>query len=468
MSKPKFMPRDLASLGFTNMPAEAIAAYDRANTLRALDLLPVGSKVLSKSAAGFLAVVPPGARAAERLAVSNHSLKQPPLRQQVLAAKPTPSKGSEMPALATPKNQDSKSAPKRPIVPTPNFVTPNLKAFNSTIEAYNAGMSLMAGLGRNIDNRKAVAETYCRERGLEVFNAALVSDPAKGGYLVPDELTRAILVNMSRIGAARRLATFVPMTSASVAVPVELSGPAIQYISEYGEITGADAEWGQIRIEAHKRGAIGYISDDLNGDALVRYTDTYVDSVSRALARVEDREFAIADGTSSFGGEVGLIATLAAGGTVEATGADAWEELTMAHFGALVAKLPEQYADGSEGFICSSSFYAMGMLRAAGGAAQGFAEDGTPLFMGKKVHLLSAMPSTSAAEQVCCLYGNWRESALFGDRGLRFAISTKSPQVFDKGLIALRAISRYGLVVRNGGTASAAGSFVGLKTAASS
>ena len=326
----------------------------------------------------------------------------------------------------------------------------------------------MAGIGRYTDRRHAVAETFCRERGLEILNASLTTDPTKGGYLVQDELTRASLFIMSRIGAARKLSTFVPMTSATVAVPVETSGPAVQYISEYGAITGADAEWGQVRIDAHKRGAIGYISEELEGDALVRYTDTYVDSISRALARVEDREFAIADGTSDFGGEVGLIPTLAAGGTVEATGADAWEDLTMAHFGALVAKLPEQYADGSEGFICSSSFYAMGMLRAAGGAAQGFADDGTPLFMGKKVHLLPAMPSTSAAATVCCLYGNWRESALFGDRGLRFAISTQCPEVFDKGLIALRAISRYGLVIRNGGTASAAGSFVGLKTAAAS
>ncbi len=431
-----------------NAPAGAFQVFNKAHMERAMNALPAHAKV-TKRKAGFLAVVP----------------SNPPAEMLVTAKH----KGSEMPAVATPKSLDSKSTLlKPPIVPEPNLIAPNLKAFDSPQSAYNAGMALMAGLGRQNQNCNAIAETYCRERGLEILNASLTSDPSKGGYLVADELTRAILFNMSRIGAARRLATFVPMTTATVAVPVETSGPTIQYISEFGELTGTDAEWGQARIDAHKRGALGYISADLNGDALVRYTDTYVDSVSRALARVEDREFAIADGTSDFGGEVGLIPTLAAGGTVEATGADDWEDLTMVHFGALMAKLPEQYADGSESFICSSSFYAMGMLRAAGGAAQGFAEDGTPLFMGKRVNLLPAMPSTSAAEQVCCLFGNWRESALFGDRGMRFAVSTKCPEAFDKDLMAVRAISRYGLVIRGGGTASAAGSFVGLKTGASS
>lgn len=138
--------------------------------------------------------------------------------------------------------------------------------------------------------------------------------------------------------------------------------------------------------------------------------------------------------------------------------------MDLTDFANLVAKLPEQYADGSESFICSSGFYAF-MLKAAGGAFQGIAEDGTPLFMGKKVHLLPAMPATSAAATVSCLYGNWRESVIFGDRGLKFTISDKSPEVFAKDLIAVRSISRYGLVVRNGGTASEAGSFVGLKTA---
>lgn len=170
---------------------------------------------------------------------------------------------------------------------------------------------------------------------------------------------------------------------------------------------------------------------------------------------------------STYGGAVGLLSKLGAGGTVvAASGHDSWAELDLTDFANLVAKLPEQYADGSESYICSSGFYAF-MIKAAGGAAQGFAEDGTPLFMGKRVNLLPTMPASSAASQVCCLFGNWRESVILGDHGLKFAISDLSPEVFAKDLIAVRSISRYGLVVRDGGTASAAGSFVGLQTAAS-
>lgn len=110
-----------------------------------------------------------------------------------------------------------------------------------------------------------------------------------------------------------------------------------------------------------------------------------------------------------------------------ATGHDSWGKLDLEDFANLAAKLPEKYTDGSDSFICSRSFYAQGVLRAAGDFAQGFALDGTPLFMGKKVHLLPAMPSTSAASTLSCLYGNWRESVIFGDRGLKYALSNKCP-----------------------------------------
>lgn len=409
---------------------------------------------VTKKPNGFLAV------ATSRKQLSTSQAPALTVTAHAKQTTPAPTKGiSDMPATAPSK---------RMVVSMPRVIAPNLKAFATTEDAYGAGMAMLAAVGRWYEPRNLIAEQFCNERGMPVLNVATVAQPTAGGYLVPDALSEAIIKNMSRIGAARRLSMYAPMNSNTLNVPIERGGPTVYSVTEMGTITGTDSEWGSIRLEPTKRGVLGYVSQELNDDALVRFVDTYADRAAHALARWEDKEFAIGDGTSTYGGTVGLIHSLGAAGISEATGADSWEDLTIAHFAAAMGKLPEQFSDGRESWCCSAAFYAMGMLRAAGGSSQGFAEDGRPLFLSKPVNILPAMPATSAAEQICCTYGNYAEACVFGDRGLTFAISDKCPEVFASDKIAVRALSRYKINVHGGGDASTAGAYVGLKTAASS
>lgn len=425
-------------------PPEAVTAYNAA-MLRRLAQLPSHAKVIEKPK-GFLAVSMPSTKS-PLVATAHHSTEGPTM--------PTPTPASKLPS-------------KRPHVPQPRVVAPNLKAFKNVQDAYGAGMAMLAALGRYQEPRNYIAEQYCNERNMPVLNVATIAQPTSGGYLVPDALSEAIIKNMARIGAARRLSMFAPMNSLHLAIPIERGGVEVEYINELGAGSGQDITWGNVVMGATKRGVLGYVSQELADDALVRYVDTFADRAAHALARREDKEFVLADGTSTYGGEVGLIHSLGAGGLFTATGHDAWEDLTVADFTGAMAKLPEQYADGRESWICSAAFHAMGMLRAAGGASQGFAEDGRPLFLSKPVNVLPTMPAASAASQVCCLYGNFAEAAVFGDRGLVFTLSDKCPSAFEYDRIAMRCTSRYDINVHNGGDANNAGAYVGLKTDASS
>lgn len=301
----EMMTPELLKRIYKNAPPGVMEVFNqkkadrKAEMDRVVSSLPAHAKVKRSSSGGFVALVMPK-----------------PTAEMSVTAKYEP-KGSTMPAAVAPR-QDLKATSPKYIVPTPTVVAPNLRAFSSPEAAYRAGMSLLAGVGRSINACHATSEQYCRERGLTVFNIASTTDPQKGGYLAPDEVSSAILVNMSRIGVARRLATLLPMTAGRITVPVELGGPTVYYISEMGATTPSDASWGEVSVEAERRGALTYISQELNGDAVVRGVDVLVDSHARALARVEDRELVLADGTSAYGGAVGLIASLGAGGIVDA------------------------------------------------------------------------------------------------------------------------------------------------------
>jgi HK97 family phage major capsid protein len=455
--------------------------------MNGFDIGPIGMpmQLMDKTAfAKMFPNAPPAACEALQQGYRNRGLlgvgppNEPPLRRHMKSAKPATPKGSTMPAAVAKKTEPPKAAPSAPSAPSthpfvasqPRYVAPNLKAFATPDAAYRAGMAVQATISRLTQRKNARAEVYCKSRGIDVLAIATTGSPTGGGYVVPDELSQAIITLKARAGQARKLAFIAPMQSGALTVPWEQDGLTVEYVGEAPSVapTASDIDWGAINFNAKTRGVLGYVSHELSDDALIRFVDAYADRAAHALAKCEDREYILGDGTSPYGGEVGLIAALGAGGVSTAvTAHDSFVEIDVTDFVNCMAKLPEAFADGRESWICSAAFYAVGMLRSVGGAAQGFAEDGRPLFLGKPVNLFPAMPSSSAASTVCALYGNWAEVSAIGDRGLVYTFSDKTPTAFERDLIAMKAFSRYDISIHNHGDASTAGGYVALKTAAS-
>jgi HK97 family phage major capsid protein len=353
----------------------------------------------------------------------------------------------------------------------PDRVVANCKAFkgpDAGIRVYNAAAVLKSVMGRQLGRRDVIAEDHCHRLGLDISAIAKEATGTGGGYLTPSPLHNEVIEQAARVGIARKIATVLPMTSDSLQVAkiAADSFGTVRYPDEASSISASDMEFSQIELLAKKRALFSYISNELNSDAVISFTDLLVRRFGFGLARNEDREFSLGDATSTYGGVVGLASAIGTGSIVQAaTGHDTWPELTIADFVSCQGKLPEWAADGRECWVCSAAFYAIAMLGAAGGNAQGFDEDGNPLFLGKPVYFLSGMPTTATAATICCYYGNFEEGATIGDR-IPFSFAVSEHVGFGSDTIACRGLSRYDINIHDAGDATNAGAIVTLKTAA--
>jgi HK97 family phage major capsid protein len=350
-----------------------------------------------------------------------------------------------------------------------------LKAFKTEAAAYDAGMWFRSIVSRTyhdqIDSR---AEEHCRKRGLQITTASYEGSGPAGGYLVPAPIAQTIIDVREDVGVARRVANVIPATGDTLSIPKRSGGLTVYYGAENpsADMTDSDKTWDQLELIMKKRYVVTKISQELVDDALISIVDNLVQEMAYALALQEDNEFINGNGTSTYGLVRGLLNQLGAGGTLTApTGDSTWALLDLDDFTATMGKLPSRF-NRDPVWICSSEFYHTAMLNVLSGAGGATVEmlqggdRGRRSFLGYPVFLTSWMPTATAVSQVCALFGSFRMGAILADRtGVRIARDDSIG--FSRDMVTLKATTRYDIRVHEGGTASAAGSYVGLKTAAS-
>lgn len=347
-----------------------------------------------------------------------------------------------------------------------NSMVRGIRGDDAYLRVYNAQMALQSAMGRLTNSRCSYADSHVTRNCLTPLNIATSNDAAKGGYVVPDELAKLIIAKWASVGVAQRIATRAPMTSGTLKVPKEVSGLPVRYGTQGEALTPSDMTFGSVNFSADKRSILWRISNELKGDQLFSAVDNFATRAAYAFAKQQDAELILGDATSAYGGELGLLNAIGSAGIVTAaTGHDTWPELDLDDFGAVMAKPNGDFLNGGETWICSPQFYYSAMLPAAGGAPQGFDSLGRPMFLGKPVEFTNAMPTASAASTVCCLFGNFSEGVMLGDRSIVFSISDQVPGAFENDLTYLRATARYDLNVHEAGTASTAGAYAALSTA---
>lgn len=348
-----------------------------------------------------------------------------------------------------------------------------LKAFRNEGDAFNAGMFLRAAVAQMYNRHDADAVAHCQRLGWQVTNAGIEGTGASGGYLVPAPIASALIDVRERVGVARRTMNIQPMTADTLSVNRRDGGLTVYYGSENpsSDMTASDKSWSQIELVAKKRYVVHQISQELVDDALISVVDDAVNEMGYALASKEDAEFINGDGTSSYGGIMGLKSSLgSAGVSTAATGHDTWGELDIADFTAAIGKLPDKYGRFETAWICSSAFYHTAMLKVlaqAGGNTIVSLQAGAgaaPTFLGAPVYFSEFMPTSTAVSTVCAFYGAFSQAAILGDRmGIRIGRSDEF--AFLRDLVTLKATSRYDMNVHAGGDASNSGAYVGLSTA---
>jgi HK97 family phage major capsid protein len=212
------------------------------------------------------------------------------------------------------------------------------------------------------------------------------------------------------------------------------------------------------------------MSSEITEDSIVNLADDLAGEISYAFAKKEDECLFLGDGTSTYGGIVGLKSAVAAGSKVTAaTGNTSFATLDLEDFMQMVGKLPEYAVAGARWYI-SRQGWANSMLRlaeAAGGNTVAQVAQGAPLqFLGFPVTISQVMNSTLTAQvstDGLAYLGDLQMAASMGTRrGVSIAVDASRYFEFDQ--LAIKGTERFDLNVHEKGTASEAGPVIMLST----
>lgn len=383
-------------------------------------------------------------------------------------------------SLAVPEGRKTSPAPASPlVVPEKTAAAPrllrsarvrNFKAesgVSAEERAHTAGQWLLATVGKS--DRAA---QWCRDNGIET-RALNTTTNTLGGYLVPEVLESTIIDLREDRGVARRSVRVMPMASDAVVIPRRSSGVTAYFVAENAEITASDKGWDAVSLTARKLAVLCKMSSEIAEDAVISLADDLASEIAYAFADKEDECLFNGDGTSTYGGVVGLKSAVAAGGKVTAaTGNTAFSTLDLDDYEAMVGKLP-QYAVAGAAWYISRVGWANSMLRlaeAAGGNTVANIQGGMALqFLGFPVVISQVMNSTTTAQTSTdglAYLGDLRLAATMGTRR-GISIDVDGSRYFEYDQLAIRGTERFDLNVHERGTASVAGPVIMLSTPSS-
>jgi HK97 family phage major capsid protein len=294
-----------------------------------------------------------------------------------------------------------------------------------------------------------------------------------GGFLVPDEFESSLISLRERYGVFRRNAKIVPMTSDTKRMPRRKSTLTAYAIGEAAPGTESQQVFDQVNLVAQKFMVLTTASNELSEDAIVNLGDDIANEIAYAFALKEDECGFNGDGTSTYGGIVGVIPEIegiaSAAGISDAALSTGYSDLTIANLMAFVAKLPA-YADSPNcKFYCSKAFYHGAIeqrVYQSGGVTAREIKDGnaTPTLFGYPVEFVQVMRKTYTADTIQCLFGDLAMAAYFGDRRqTSIAFSDSALNAFEQDEIAVRGTERFDIKCANLGDATDAGPIVALK-----
>lgn len=380
--------------------------------------------------------------------------------------------------FATPVADDSEPAPKlEGSTPVVTQSDPYIRVLYSPLKAFKHSDSGRKDAYRSGQFLRAVcfgdekAREWCIGHGLQ--GALSGGDNAKGGALIPEELSNVIIDLREQYGVFRRECRVMPMGSDTMLVPRRVGGLTAYYVGDNTEITASDKTWDQVSLVAKKLGVLVKYSSEVAEDAIINLADDLANEIAYAFSEAEDGAGFIGDGTSTYGGIHGVAVKVNDGnhaGSIKtaATGNTAFSTLDLADFHGVVAKLP-LYARRNAKWYISAAGFAESMERlayAAGGNTTMNIGGGMGLsFLGYPVVLSQKLNSTLTADTnaIKCLFGDLRSAAMMGTRrDVRIAVS--DDRYFELDQIGIKGTQRFDINVHDLGGASTAGPIVALKT----
>ena len=345
-------------------------------------------------------------------------------------------------------------------VPARAKVGTTLKAFKAEEDAYAMGQWARATLGGSKSARQ-----WCRDHGVQ--NVMTTGNNPAGGFLVPEPLANSIIELRESYGVARRECTVLPMSDAVMIFPRLNTEVVSYYVGENSTITASDPVLNQVKLEAKKLAAMTVISSEMSEDSVIGVAEMLARSMAQSFAIAEDQALFLGDGTSTYGGIVGLGGALGAGSLVTATSNATFAALTIGNFESMIGAA-KQWAGAQFKWYISQAGWSASMQRlmdAAGGNNIQTLQNGNSIlsFLGYPVVISQTLHSTltSSTGSRACYFGDLRNGVYMGSKR-DMSVAADSSRYFENDAIAIRATERFDINVHDRGTASVSGGIIGL------
>lgn len=330
-----------------------------------------------------------------------------------------------------------------------------------------AGQWLLAAIYQN-----EKAATWCKTNGVRLVKAASDTIDSAGGFLVPTDLTNAILDIRDSYGAFRRRARIVPMASDNTNVPRHPGGTGASFIGE-GSAASVDTgtNFDRIELTAKKIGSLIQISSELEDDSIYDVVDIIANEIGLAFAIKEDDCAFNGDGTSAYGrmrgiGQIVLDGNHSKAKVTAASSHNTFLTLDSTDLANLMSAV-RAAAIPNAAWYCSQTCFAQTFVRLAGGTgylpmamADGIM---TPHYLGFPVILTQKLPliSTTLTGKTMLAFGDMYLGGALGQRrGLTLARSDQ--RYFDQDMIAVLGTERFHANVHDLGDNTNAGALAAL------
>ena len=340
----------------------------------------------------------------------------------------------------------------------------NLKAVD---EAYRFGRWAMGCMG----HRKSA--DWCNDHGVLVTKGHTENVNTAGGFLVPDEFENSLITLREQFGVFRANARIVPMTSDVKRMPRRTGTVTASFVGEASAGTQSQQTFDQVNLVAKKLMVLSKISSELNEDNIVALGDDLAGEISYAFALKEDQCGFNGDGTSTYGGIVGLQSAIPAGGVIDGTGtASNYGSIVLGDLRKTVGAIPQWADTDNAKWYMNRRAWNECFLRLAEGAGGVTAneirnsEEGLR-FMGYPVVLAQAIPVVAASGDTVAYFGDLGLAAYFGDRrSTTVEFSNAALNAFEQDELVIRGTERFDINCSNLGSATAgdAGAVVRLTT----
>lgn len=344
-----------------------------------------------------------------------------------------------------------------------------LKAFkgqDADERAYRAGQWARATLFN--DER---AQRWCMNHGVEC-RAMGVTNNASGGFIVPDEMSQAIIDLRETYGVFRQNCRVMPMGRDSMTIPRRSSGLTAYFVNENSEVTASDKGWDQVTLTAKKLAVLAKLSTELAEDAIINLADDIANEMAYQMAYKEDLCGFIGDGQSTYGGITGVQHLLdqaahAGGKVAAASGITALSDIDAATLASLMGKLP-QYARPFAKWYCSQVAFDVVFSRlaatAGGNTVQTISGAYAPSYLGYPIVTSQVLFSTTTDSNgsIALLFGALEQAATLGDRReITMKVSTDRYMEYDQ--IGILGTQRFDIVCHDVGDTTNAGAMVALE-----